>query len=94
MLTFLSSTYIEKNLLEMEKCNLQKHGYIIMANKLQYVGAYQHAAEVWIAHVICNESSTQTNSEEKKKSKRIEWGNHRNQWKCRRPRFLSRYEII
>lgn len=70
MLTFLSSTCIEKNLLKMEKCNLQKHGYIIMANKLQYVGAYQHAAEVWIAHVICNESSTQTNSEEKKKEQK------------------------
>lgn len=30
----------------MEKCNLQKHGYLKMTNKLQYVGAYQHAAEV------------------------------------------------
>lgn len=48
-----------------------------MTNKLQYVGAYQHAAEVWIAHALCNESSTQTNSEEKKRE-RIEWGNHRN----------------
>lgn len=78
MFTFLWSTCIVEKFLKTEKCNLQKQGYFKMTNKLQYVGSYQHAAEIWIAHVICNESSTQTNSEGKKKSKRIEWGNHRN----------------
>lgn len=69
MLTLVWVTCIEKKSLKTEKCNLQIHGYFKMTNKLQYVGAYQHAAEVWIAHVIFNESSTQTNSEGKKEQK-------------------------
>lgn len=68
---FCDLLVLKKKSLKTEKCNLQEHGYFKMTNKLQYVGAYQRAAEVWIAHVICNESFTQTKSEDKKRVKEL-----------------------